>query len=96
MMNKRTEYRVVGENFRGETFRTNTPFRSLDAAIADLKSRAVGGALSGRIQAREIHETPWEDATEKDIPVSRKAPIERPKTKKGQDSVCHSEDNESR
>lgn len=85
-MRKRTEYRVVGENFRAEAFKTKTPFRRLEEAEADLKSWKIGGALSGRIQVRAITETPWEDATEKDIEFSRKPSVSTPKPTKGKDS----------
>lgn len=63
-MPERTEYRVVGENFRGEPFETATPFKRQIHAEANLQTWKRGGALSGRIQSREVTETPWVDLPE--------------------------------
>ncbi len=60
----RTEYRVVGENFRGEPYETGAPFRDLDTAMANLRGWKAGGALSGRIEQRTITTGPWEDVND--------------------------------
>ena len=57
----RVEYRVVGENFRGEPYKTETPFTNLTDAEANLRGWKTGGALNGRIQKRTVVTTPWED-----------------------------------
>lgn len=59
----RTEYRVVGDNFRGEPFATSTPFTSSVDAEANLRGWQSGGAFNARIQQRSVivTETPWVD-----------------------------------
>lgn len=60
----RIEYRVVGENFRGEPFETKIPFRRQGEAEGHLQTWKRGGALSGRIQVRTVTTTPWVDLDE--------------------------------
>jgi hypothetical protein len=61
---ERTEYRVVGENFRGEPFATKFPFTRQGEAESSLQGWKRGGALNGRIQKRTVTETPWVDLDE--------------------------------
>lgn len=58
---KRTEYRVVGENFRGEPFKTKAAFRHQVDAETHLAAWKRGGALNGRVQQRTVTESPWID-----------------------------------
>lgn len=59
----RVEYRVVGENFRGEPYVTESVRRQADAEY-DLETWKTGGALNGRIQERTVTEFPWTDVSD--------------------------------
>lgn len=58
---KRVEYRVVGEHFGGERFETK-PISDLAKAKERLLGFRSGGARNGRIQERI--RTPWEDVAD--------------------------------